>query len=215
MSNQQLDKSSSASYVIEHEVDKSKEAEFREWQSNIREAASQFTGYVGTDVCPPVEGDYNKWYVIVHFDSSDHLTHWVESEIRRDLIEVGKKVFSTYKITHFKTGLERWFIKQKAQPPAWKQILATLLGLYPTVMILTLGQSSISWMSVFSLADSMLLSNLASCCLLTWLVMPFVAKLLKPWLEPTDSSPVNIHWIGTLLILIALVFMRSIFNAVK
>lgn len=209
MVKKQLDKHDTPSYVIEHEVSPEKEEEFKQWQYRITQAASQVEGYLGTTVCPPVDYD-NKWYIIVQFDSPDNLVNWLESDIRHNLVEIGKQVFLTSKITHFKTGLERWFVKQEASPPAWKQILATLLGLYPTVMLLSLVQAFLPWIDSWAFADVMLLSNFLSCCLLTWLVMPFVAWLLKDWLQPKRNS-MQTNWIGAGLVLTALALMRSIF----
>jgi antibiotic biosynthesis monooxygenase (ABM) superfamily enzyme len=210
MVKKQLYKQNTASYVIEHEVSKQKEEEFQRWQQRITEVASEFDGYLGTNVCSPVEPDC-KWYIVVQFDSPDTLTHWLESDTRHELVEIGKQIFLTSKITHFKTGLERWFVKQEASPPSWKQILATLVGLYPTVMLLNLVQSSLPWLKSWAFADVMLLSNFLSCCLLTWLVMPFVAWLFKAWLEPKTRHLTQINWIGAALVLIALALMRSIF----
>lgn len=210
MVKKQLYKHDTASYVIEHEVSQQKEDEFKQWQHKITQAASQFDGYLETTVCPPMERD-NKWYIIVQFDSTDRLINWLESDIRRHLVEIGKQVFLSSKITHFKTGLERWFVMQEADPPAWKQILATLLGLYPTVMLLSLWQSSLNWTKSWAFADVMLLSNFLSCCLLTWLVMPFVSWLLKAWLQPKNHTSTQINWIGAALVLAALALMRSIF----
>lgn len=210
MASNQLQNIRSSSYVIEHEVAAHKEAEFRKWQSDITKAASQYEGYQGTDVCPPVEED-EKWYVVVHFDSQEHLNQWLESDDRREFVKTGKQIFSSTKITYYKTGLERWFINQKTNPPAWKQIMATLLGLYPTVMILLLIQSSLSSMQQLDRADAMLISNFVSCCLLTWFVMPSVSRLLNFWLHPLPHASKWNHWIGFVLVLIALVFMRSLF----
>lgn len=211
MVKKQLYKRDTASYVIEHEVSKQKEEEFTQWQHRIIQAASQFDGYLGTTVCPPIEHDI-KWYIIVQFDSPDRLTNWLESDIRLNLVEIGRQIFLSYKITHFTTGLERWFVKQEAHPPAWKQILATLLGLYPTVMLLSLLQASLQWTSSWRFADVMLLSNFISCCLLTWFVMPFVAWLLKAWLQPKNRNSTQINWIGAALVLTALGLMRSVFT---
>jgi hypothetical protein len=211
MVKKQLHKLNTASYVIEHQVAKSKEEEFRQWQSRITQAASQFEGYLGTDVCPPVEDEIT-WYIVVQFDSCDRLHEWLESDVRHELVQVGKEIFSTAKVTHFKTGLERWFVKQEPDPPAWKQILATLLGLYPTVMLLQLVDHSLGLTKNWSLADGMLVSNWVSCCLLTWLVMPLVAWMFKFWLQPQKKWALLINGGGGLLILIALGLMRSIFH---
>ncbi|MBF2029419.1 MAG: hypothetical protein IGS48_22110 [Oscillatoriales cyanobacterium C42_A2020_001] len=139
------------------------------------------------------------------------MSRWLESDVRQTLVERGKTIFSSTKITYYKTGLERWFLNRKTNPPDWKQIMATLLGLYPTVMILLLLQSSLEFTNTLSRADVMLISNFLSCCLLTFFVMPFVARLMKFWLQPAQQTSVHNNWIGFLLILVALGFMRSIF----
>lgn len=210
MSSNQLHILRSSSYVIEHDVASDKQDEFREWQNNITQAASQYQGYQGTDICPPVEkGD--KWYIMVHFDAPDHLNKWLDSDVRHNFVKVGESIFSTSKLTYYKTGLERWFIKEKTNPPAWKQIMATLLGLYPTVMLLLLLQSSLRFMQSLSQADAMLISNFASVCLLTWFVMPAVSRLLKFWLQPASRDSIQNNWMGLLLVVFALGLLRSIF----
>ncbi len=209
MFSNQLHKIPSASYVIEHEVSKKKEDAFREWQLNISKAASQYDGYLGTDVYPPLEAHQQKWYIIMHFDDPNHLADWLRSRDRQDLVEEGHKTFQKFKITFYRTGLERWFLKEKAASPAWKQNLSVLLGLYPTVMGLLFLQSSIPWMNTLSRADAMLISNFLSCFLLGWIVMPFVAKLFKFWLVPAGQASNANTLIGTLLIVCALMLMRS------
>lgn len=213
MASNQLQNIRSSSYVIEHDVAPQKQDEFRAWQHNITQAASQYAGYQGTDVCPPVKAG-DKWYIMVHFDSPEHLNHWLDSDVRQSFVKVGKNIFSTSKLTFYKTGLERWFIQKKSNPPAWKQILATLLGLYPTVMLLLLLQSSLSFMESWSAADAMLISNLASVCLLTWFVMPAVSRLLKFWLQPSSHDSTQNNWMGLLLIVVALGFLRSVFAVI-
>lgn len=210
MVKKQLCKHDTASYVIEHEVAQLKEEEFRQWQHRIIQAASQFDGYLGTIVCPPVEHN-TKWYIMVQFNSPNCLKNWLESDTRLNLVEIGKQIFISSKVIHFKTGLERWFVKQETHPPTWKQILATLLGLYPTVMLLSLFQSSLHWTRSWALADTMLLSNFLSCCLLTWLVMPFIAWLLRAWLQPKNCHTTQINWVGAVIVLISLGLMRSVF----
>ncbi|MDX2228906.1 MAG: hypothetical protein NW220_04685 [Leptolyngbyaceae cyanobacterium bins.349] len=213
MATHQLQNLRSSSYVIEHDVALEKQDAFREWQTNITKAASEYAGYQATDVCPPVEQD-DKWYIMVHFDSPEHLNVWLDSDIRHKLVEIGKTIFSTSKITYYKTGLERWFIPHDSNPPAWKQIMATLLGLYPTVMILSWLQSFSGILKPFSPPDAMLISNFVSICLLTWIVMPLVARSLKFWLQPTPQTGAQMHWIGLGLVVFALILLRSLFAAI-
>jgi antibiotic biosynthesis monooxygenase (ABM) superfamily enzyme len=65
-------------------------------------------------------------------------------------------------------------------PPAWKQALAVLFGLYPTLMVLSLLNPL---MRSLSFPARMLVGNILSVALLTWLVMPGTTRLLGFWLN--------------------------------
>lgn len=212
MFSDQVHKIPCASYVIEHIVSPSKEDVFRDWQISITRAASKYEGYLGTDMYPPVEEGQNKWYIMVHFDNSNHLTHWLQSRDRQQLVDRGHKTFQKFK-TYYKTGLERWLLREKAAPPAWKQNLSVLLGLYPIVMGLLLLETAFPVTSSLSRADAMLVSNFLSCSLLGWIVMPLVTWLFRFWLLPTGQASISNNWTGFLIIVFALALMRSFFNA--
>lgn len=78
------------------------------------------------------------------------------------------------------TGLEAWF-RSPVPPPRFKMAIATLCGVFPTSLFLsfTLGPFIQSFPTVLRLLI------IAACmvCLLTWVVMPQVTKVLKPWLH--------------------------------
>jgi uncharacterized protein len=61
-----------------------------------------------------------------------------------------------------------------------------LLALYPTVMLLTILVSPL--MQHLPLAVQMLVGNVLSIILLTWLVMPGVGRLLRFWLATPISG---------------------------
>ncbi|UBF27672.1 hypothetical protein K9N68_07065 [Kovacikia minuta CCNUW1] len=212
-----VNQSDNTSIVIEYEVPKDRESEFQQWQSEFRAAISHFQGYLSTDMCPPIDGIQNKWYIVVHFDDPVSLTHWLDSDCRHDLIRRGRKKFGPYRYKGIGTGLEGWFTDRKNaeeirfSPPAWKQILSVLFGLYPTVMLETLLFSHFGFMESWSPAPKIFVNNLVSCCLLTGMVMPFVTRLLNFWLKPQQSI-VKVNLIGTCLVLIGYGLMISIFH---
>ncbi|WP_031530880.1 antibiotic biosynthesis monooxygenase [Dyadobacter crusticola] len=78
------------------------------------------------------------------------------------------------------TGLEAWF-RSPVPPPRWKMAVATLCGVFPTSLLLsyTIGPYLAALHPVFRTLI------IAACMvgLLTWVVMPQVTKLLKPWLS--------------------------------
>jgi antibiotic biosynthesis monooxygenase (ABM) superfamily enzyme len=222
----QSEPESNASIVIEYdEIADNKEAQFLHWQSEIRAGLQQFEGYLKTDLCRPIQGMQEKWYIVVHFDSPAHLGEWLDSDLRHRIIGKGKKEFGPYRYK-IHTGFEGWFNRNgaEANTPAWKQNFAVLFGLYPTVMLETLLFSHFRVLDTWSLAPKMFVNNLISCSLLTWVVMPLTTMLLNFWLKPQQTteknvgkespSPTPTNLIGTLLIFIAYGFMIAIFQAI-
>jgi antibiotic biosynthesis monooxygenase (ABM) superfamily enzyme len=77
-------------------------------------------------------------------------------------------------------GLEAWF-RSPLSPPRWKMAVVTLCGVFPTSVVLffTIG----SLMIGFPVLLRLLITATAMVGLLTWLVMPFLTKLLKDWIN--------------------------------
>lgn len=79
-------------------------------------------------------------------------------------------------------GLEAWFRSPHQPPPKWKMATATFLGVFPVTMALNLTLSPMirEWQFVLRSA----LFNMGVVALLTWVVMPFVTRVLHRWLHP-------------------------------
>ncbi len=84
-------------------------------------------------------------------------------------------------------GLEAWFQSPQPPPPRWKMAIATLIGVFPTSLFLsaTIGPLISGW----SLLVRSLVIALCMVALLTWIVMPIVARLMRPWLQPRTHQP--------------------------
>lgn len=65
------------------------EQAFERWNDAIRDAASHFPGYLGSEAQPPGEAHPNEWLIIYRFDSQDHLDDWLESTERAELMQAG------------------------------------------------------------------------------------------------------------------------------
>jgi antibiotic biosynthesis monooxygenase (ABM) superfamily enzyme len=224
----------SASFFVEHIVPRGRGMAFRLWHANLTRAARRFEGYIRTDLCPPVEPEPRqwfkffkagtpdqllKWYSIIHFDSPEHLSRWLQSNEREAIIAAGQRIFESYQFKSFSTGLEGWFSRKTGSEqmglgtPAWKQNLAVILGLYPTVMIQSQLFAAFGIMQHWPLASSMLVNNIITSSLLTWVVMPFVAQSMSFWLQPAHQAlSVKSHTFGMLIIVTILGFMMVIFN---
>jgi uncharacterized protein len=83
------------------------------------------------------------------------------------------------------TGLEAWF-RSPVPPPRWKMAVATLCGVYPTSLFLTYVLAP----HIQGLHSAFRTLIVSGCMvgLLTWVVMPQVTKVLKPWLSGRSQS---------------------------
>jgi antibiotic biosynthesis monooxygenase (ABM) superfamily enzyme len=208
-----------ASLIFESIVPRDRAEAFQNWHANLRKSAQQFKGYIRTDLCPPVKAEQLKWYSIMHFESADHLSNWLNSEIRQGLIAEGKEFIESYQFKSFTTGLEGWFSHRKnadqlgLDAPAWKQNLAVILGLYPTVMLQSLLFTKLGMMQHWPFASSMLINNIISTSILTWVVMPSVTKAMNFWLQPAPNKvSIRMNLFGTALATVLPAVMMFLFN---
>jgi antibiotic biosynthesis monooxygenase (ABM) superfamily enzyme len=200
--------------VFTHRVARDKEEAYLAWRRKTIAAQAHYPGYLATEFFKPHGTFQNEWVDIVRYDNVDHLNHWIESEERKTLLrELDPIVESMH--AHRVTGLEGWFALNRGPeamvrvPPSWKQALAVLFALYPTVMVLNfLGPL---WHSL-PFAEQMLIGNALSVASLTWLVMPRVSQFLNFWLAAPTRDWKN-EVLGLSTVAIGLVLFVVIFQA--
>lgn len=104
------------------------------------------------------------------FYNSDHFREWeayasqlTEEPIYREL-----------------TGLEGWF-RSPLPPPRWKMAVVTLCGVFPASLFLAFVVAPL--LTELPLIARLFVNAASMVALLTWLVMPVLTKVLKPWLK--------------------------------
>ena len=190
-----------ATVVVSHAVAQVDEAAFLAWQHRMTVAESRYPGFRGSELFRPVPGVQDEWTAVYRFASTDELEHWLSSDARRDLLAEGER-FRDFRLRTITNAFGSWFPPsdrggQADGPPSWKTALSVLVGLYPTVVLLTLAISAL-WKGA-PLWASLLVGNVASVALLTWVVMPVVTWALGSWLAPRpDAAQPRTDLIGVL-----------------
>lgn len=192
-----------ASAVIVQHVPVAAKAKFLAWQRGIAQIAESFPGYAGTDIYPPGDVSNDEWVVVQHFDDDEALQDWLTAPVRQQWIDKIQAELGQATCTSLHGGFGAWFTQRMhdAAPPAdWKMALIVLLGLYPTVMLLTLffpGPYTRSW----NMAAAMLLGNTLSVSALQWVIMPVLNNVLAPWLRADTKRHARLLYGGLVLIL--------------
>lgn len=125
-------------------------------------AESRFEGFRRTEVFRPVEGVQDEWTLLYRFDDADNLDRWLTSDERKGLLAEGE-VFSDFQSRTIDNSFGSWFAfddqgNEAPLPSDFKTSIAVWVGLYPTVVFLTLALSSLH----MPLWLGLLIGNLAS-----------------------------------------------------
>ena len=149
----------------------------------LQQAQSGFDGYVGTESFSPIAGIQDNWMAVVRFESADHLDAWMHSPERRDLVRAGTGIFDDMSVRRVASGFGSWFGAEEGRGlPLWKQAAAVFVALYPLTLIITLwGTDPLH----LPLSTGLLIGDVVSVALLSYLLMPLTNRLLGFWLKPT------------------------------
>ena len=176
-------------FAIARRAKAGKTDEFERWLDDIIHEAIKFKGHMGVNVIRPTNMSNPEYVIILRFDNFENLEKWEKSEIRKKWIEKGKDLIEGKAMMEKQTGLEFWFTPASArastaveqqQPPRYKMaivvtgiIFALVSTLLPQVEQATVGLPVL--LSTFVGVAIMVV-------LMTYVIMPSVTRLLRPWL---------------------------------
>jgi antibiotic biosynthesis monooxygenase (ABM) superfamily enzyme len=202
--------------VVTHRVSADSVDDFLAWQERLRLAESKFKGFRGTELFRPVEGVQDEWTALYRYENAADLDKWLISPERQELLAEGER-FADFQQRTIDNSFGSWFAfddrGQEAPPPSdLKTSVAVWVGLYPTVVMLSLVLSPLH----MPLWLGMLIGNLLSSFTMTFVTMPFyVNPLLKRWLRPPPDQPVaRTNLRGTYIVIAALVAWTLVFYLV-
>jgi len=173
--------------IIKSKARKGKIDEFEEWMDGIIHESMKFEGHMGVNVIRPIDSLSNPEYVIIfRFNTYKNLTRWQNSEIRKEWLKKSADVTEGARVVQNQTGLEFWFTPphntgQHVIPPRYKMAIVTggvLFALLSSLVPL-IRQAT----SMLPQMLSILIIVIIMVPLMTYVLMPSVTELLRPWLS--------------------------------
>lgn len=172
--------------LVTNRVEADEVEAFLAWRQKMARAESAFPGFRGSEVFRPIEGVQEEWITVYRFDTAEHLDAWMTSPQRRALLAEAN--FGDYRLRTIDQSFGNWFTfaGSTAPPPSnVKTSIAVWLGLYPTVVLLTLLTAPLHM--PFWLA--MLVGNLLSSFVMSFVTMPYYANPILRWWLTAPETP--------------------------
>lgn len=184
-----LEMSDGVTVVVRRTIRPDATQAFEAWLRGVLVVASQFEGHGGVEVIRPAPGAASQdWVLVFRFDEAAQLEAWNASPERAEWLAKVEPMTLSVGIETV-TGLEYWFTlpddAAAVPPPRWKMATVTVVGLFPLVLWVAplLGR-------VFGALPGPL-ATLATVVvmvgLMTWVVMPLLIRLFRPWLFPAPA----------------------------
>jgi antibiotic biosynthesis monooxygenase (ABM) superfamily enzyme len=166
------------------------EEQFEQELHEFVSKSADLPGQLGVHILRPAPGSGSREYGILRrFSSAQARDQFYKNNIYSDWtrhvadMEEGQPRFE-----HL-SGLETWFTLPGQNvivpPPRWKMATVTLLGVYPVSLLIGLLLSQ--YLKQLPMPLNLLVVSFIIVVLLTWVIMPNLTKLLKPWLYPHHS----------------------------
>ena len=177
--------------VVTRRAKAGKTQEFERWLDDVIHEAMKFEGHLGVNIIRSPNISSPEYVIILRFDNFENLAKWENSEIRKKWIERGKAVLEGKAKVEKQTGLEFWFtpgldnnlsavLERQQQPPRYKMaiVVTGIIFILSSILIPQVEQATVGLPILLSTFVGVAIMVL----LMTYVVMPSVTKLLRPWL---------------------------------
>jgi uncharacterized protein len=181
--------------IVKRIAKKNKIKEFEEWLSGISKEVSIQAGSMGIDVIRPTDKESKPEYVIIfRFNNYDNLTKWENSSTRNEWLQRGRELVQTDPDVQKLTGLEFWFTPYSTKssslvslipPPRYKMVIVTIPVISFLLLTLVPQIHFVTEMLFIPYSIRFVIAITITVILMTYLIMPLLTKLLRPWLFNT------------------------------
>ncbi len=158
--------------------------DFEKVMSGTTKDAMTFEGHLGANIIRPTkDGDYYR--IVFKFDSMRNYLAWEGSEIRQQWLKRYAEVELEEQEVEVLSGLETWFTlpgeEALVPPPKYKMMIIVWFSIFP--LSLFLNYCLIPFISEQHAVTQMAITSITLVALMTYIVMPLMAKLFHRWLH--------------------------------
>lgn len=198
--------------AIERRIDPARTAEATSWMQAGTDLATAFPGFLGSGWVRAGEGS-DLWYMLYRFRDIVTLEDWEQSPQRTWWLDSGRAFAHEVRVERrtgiegwfdapFATTVESRTagttgtpgggepprtgpIQQPipAAPPRWKQAVTIWLGFFPTNLLATWLLGFVPGFGEWPLIARVLLATVLLTPVMTYAVLPWVTRVLRPWLQ--------------------------------
>lgn len=181
--NNEIDCDTPVTVIVKRRPRPGKEKEFEEVVTGISRAAMSFEGHLGVNIFRPTKSTHY-YRIVFKFDSRRHFIQWETSEERQAWLDRFTEVDMGDPQMEVLSGLETWFSlgdeDSVVPPPRHKMALVLWLCISTLSILIYLLLEPV-------LGDrypilQIMGSTLVIIVLMTYLIMPFLSRLLQRWL---------------------------------
>ncbi|MGB7632641.1 MAG: hypothetical protein WBL68_02855 [Nitrososphaeraceae archaeon] len=150
---------------------------------------SKQEGTMGTEIIRPVDKESKPEYVIIFgFNNYDNLRKWENLEIRNEWLIKGRELVVADPDVQKLIGFEFWFTPSDLipviSPPRYKMVIVTIPVIFLLLLTLVPQIHFVTEMLFIPYSIRFVIAITITVILMTYLIMPLLTKLLRPWLFP-------------------------------
>lgn len=172
--------------VVSRRVKKGCEEEFEQLSTAMSEAATKFSGHLGSNMFRPASPDDPEYRIVFKFASQKDLEVWQASEVRKQHLENFEGLLIEPAKTEVLSGMVTWFTLPARNPikppPRYKMTFVSWLALYPSVTLIFLLFGEL--LEPVPLILRTLIITAVLMLLMTYVLMPRFTRWFAFWLYP-------------------------------
>ena len=158
--------------------------DFEKVMSGTTKDAMTFEGHLGANIIRPIKAG-NYYRIVFKFNSMRNYLTWEGSEVRQQWLERYAEVTLGDQEVEILSGLETWFTLSGEEalvpPPKYKMMIIVWMSIFP--LSLFLNYCLIPFISEQHIIAQIAITSIMLVALMTYIVMPFMAKLFHRWLH--------------------------------